>query len=117
MKLLTIIAFCLLATPALAADGELSFEYLDDGRYRSYMEIGQRWHFLRPFVSIKTNMDEWTGAGFHPDNVTYIVGTEAYWKDFILTAYHLCSHPVDSTGKVLEYNAVKVAWTFGKQGK
>jgi hypothetical protein len=110
-----LVLICILTTAAHAADGELSFGYKDDGRYTSYVEVGHRWNFLRPFVSIATNMDEWTGTAFHPDNVTYTVGAEAHWKDFKLTLYHLCSHPVDSAGRVLEYNAAKITWSFGKK--
>jgi|GEM_PF-7115597 len=90
------------------------FEALGDGRYRSYVEIGQRWGYLRPFVAIQTGMDEFTGSAVHPYRVTYTVGGEVFWRGFTLTLYHLCSHPVDSGGEVLQYNAAKISWRFGK---
>ena len=113
--IIAIMGLCLMAAQAQAADIEASFSVLDDGRYKSYVEVGHKFDLgLRPYVSIATNMDEWTGTSFHPDNVTYIVGAQYYLGQFILSAYHLCSHPVDRYADVLEYNAVKITWIYGK---
>jgi hypothetical protein len=111
-----IAAILIFSATAFAADGELSFESLDDGTFRSYAEVGHKFDFnIRPMVSIETNMDQWTGQGFHPADVVYTAGVEYYWKDLVFTVYHLCAHPVDRFDDVRQYNAFKVSYIFGKK--
>jgi hypothetical protein len=113
----TIFALILFFTAtAQAADIEASFAALDDGRFQSYVEIGHKIEklSLRPFASFATGMDEWTGRSFHPADITFIVGLDYIWRDFTLTAYHTCLHPIDRYGTVTEYNALKITWTYGK---
>lgn len=116
MVIVALVISIILPAVSMAFDGELSFTSLDDGRYISYVEVGHKFDFnIRPYIIIQTNMDEFVGEGhgFHPDNVTYTAGIEYHVNDnLILSVLHLCSHPVDRYGDVLEYNAVKITIRF-----
>lgn len=85
--------------------------------FENGLEIGYIYKNLRPFMSVRTRMDERNGLKFHPSSVRYEAGitiripktNDMLYLDLI----HSCDHPVDQGGRVEEYNMLRIRAVFG----
>lgn len=127
LKILFIILLATFSSTSYALDGEVYFSVLDGNLAAAPagnkptqgiagVLVGQDFWCFHPWASIETRIDNYKAPLYsHPASVDYGMGVEAHlYKGFYSEVSHHCWHPVDSAGKVEEFNAATIKYKFGK---
>jgi len=130
----TVILICglilLFPWPALAWDGGLYFgKYLnstlrskpggEENNYAEWLggvEIGHKLFKdrFRPYLRLETLMDGTNGDNtFSPASIKFDFGGRVeFYRGLYIDASHMCWHPIDSGGRVEQYNLIKLGVRF-----
>lgn len=122
-KLFLAIVFIFIATSSYAVDGKFSFSILGNSSYKAHngetakfigeVEIGNKFKFVRPYVNIKTMMDDFDENTFSPADITYDIGFITTLKSGLyIKLNHVCIHAIDKEAPYEDYNKLEIGYEF-----
>lgn len=128
-----IIGVCLMAAcTAHAFDADIYTGFMQNSTLRSspgnnseYAEYvqgikaGHNIGKFRLYGELETLLDGYNGSGtFHPASIRYTTGVSyRVWKELIVSLEHMCWHPIDTGGRIEEYNMLMFNYHFGEPAR
>lgn len=91
----------------------------NNNEYAEYVQGIKAGHNIgkfRMYGELQTLLDGYNGSGtFHPASIRYTTGVSyKVWKELTVDVSHSCWHPIDSDGRVEEYNLLMFIYHFGE---